>query len=193
MLSSFSFTATTFATAVLFRTTSAIQKVTPTMEDCNIDWADSWQSGISGASGKWCASQIKQGHLISGFRFFSGGGPKHSRIDGMDVIYTNGDWTQIGRTDGWKAYKSELYWDPYKVSVTKVNTVPANIGWNQHHRDVRVLLSDGRKVLAGEGMYHGDQGQYESHGPTDIHRTLVGVSGQTGKAQASSFMAWNRY
>jgi hypothetical protein len=187
MISSLPLSAVLFAMAAVFRTTSAAQMVMPTMDDCNLEWAEHWQSGISGADGKWCASQIKKGYLISGFRFFTGGGAKHGRIDGMDVIYTNGDWTQIGRTDGWKAEKTEIYWDPNKVNVTKINTIPANIGYDQHHRDVRIMLSDGRKTFAGQGAYMGDQGQYDKYGPTSIYGTLVGVSGQTGTTLSFSF------
>lgn len=175
-----SLTAALTVVAAVSRVANAIQQVTPPMEDCNLDFAESWQSGKSGADGHWCASQIKQGYTISGFRFFTaevGEDPTvQPFLHGMDVIYTSGDWTQIGRTD--MGRKTEMYWDPGNVRIDKFQTIPANIGWDQHFRSIRLITSDGQEVKAGQTLIRGTD--MDKYGPTSISGNIVGISGQTG-------------
>jgi hypothetical protein len=170
--------ATVVVVAAISRVAHGIQMVIPPMEDCNLPFAEAWQSGKSGASGHWCASQIKKGYAISGLRVFTAqpGWFQTGFIHGMDIIYTSGDWTQIGRTD--IGSKTEMYWNPSSIHIDKFQTVPANIGWNQHFRSIRVVTSDGQELKGGSSVTNNEN--MDKNGPTSISGNIVGIAGQTG-------------
>lgn len=165
----------------LFHVAKGAQIVNPAAEDCDLPFADSWTSGHSSGY-HWCASQIKQGHFISGIRVYNSG-DRRQHYDGIDIIYDNGYWTSIGKTqEGDNVYKREMYWDPTKTSLKRVDMQPNTLAYDEVHYGLRVQLTDGQEIYGGSsGPNNRPQNiDWDKHGKTPVYGNLIGISGMNG-------------
>jgi hypothetical protein len=142
------------------------EAATPPLEDCNIDIAGSKTYGGSFGS-QFCATQIKQGHFVSGLKFW------HTifAIHAIQITYTNGDTTTVG--DQHSMLKtSEIEWDPSTVSIRQA------WGWPIEKDNIMAIgvgLSDGRSIEMG---LVGDDAPVPDNDM--ISGTLLGISGMQG-------------
>lgn len=63
-------------------------------------------------------------------------------MNGMQVLYDNGDWTTIGTLQG---EYNELLWNPIEESIAQVHTMPQVEGQGLL-RAMRVVLNSGREI-----------------------------------------------
>lgn len=171
-----------FAAATsLFGAVKAGQEVSSTLEDCNVDFADHNTVGKS-TGYRWCASQIQKNRFVSGIKTWSDFDTRNFQpiINGMQILFDNGDWTTIGKLNG--EYK-ELLWDPAKTSLKEVEMCGDNAGSRKGLLSIiRVSLTDGQKLYSGCRI---EQGCKEDKAPWDECKTAargtpVAVEGMAG-------------
>jgi len=166
--------------------------ITSSADDCKLDFADEWSAGRSRGA-PFCASQVKNGLFVKGFFIYSGSakgpGPFGVPVDffiisGMTVLYSNGDYTNIGSQTGTKNY---VEWDVSKASVTKINLNPPSLEKDVRLTDIRIVGPNGRAMggfeaileRAGEKNVWSDN-TWDTKYKTPIHGPIVGVAGKTG-------------
>ncbi|KAF2823474.1 hypothetical protein CC86DRAFT_409385 [Ophiobolus disseminans] len=162
--------------------------ITPLADDCKLDFAEEWSAGRSSGA-PFCASQIKNGLFVKGFFLFTGSAQppswtipmKTAIIDGITVLYHNGDYTNVGKVTGEKTW---VEWDVNKASVVKVNLNPRDLSVDQNLRQIRVVGPGGKQAHGGndwndKGKPYSDS-EWDARGTTPIHGAIVGIAGKTG-------------
>lgn len=159
------------------------------MDECNLPWAQEWISGITGATGKWCASQAKKVSIINGIKVWNSDSKKPQYTNGMKISYTSGYWTLIGRTD--LGTERDIDWDVSKAMIQRIDSLPNSLAWDEHHYGMRIMTA-GQKTFAGEfatigTLYGGSECKgcrpqdinWDKHGTTPINGQIVGIAGVT--------------
>jgi hypothetical protein len=156
------------------------QQIQSPMEDCDgLDFADEWTGGKSSGS-PFCASQIKMGRLIKGFFFWNSESNDPIYMNGMTVLYDNGDYSNIGTLEGTRRW---MEWDTKTVSVKSVDLIPRDLSWEGTLNHVRIITTQDNKLYGGcegPGCYPQNV-NWKDHGQTPIHGAIVGVAGKTGQ------------
>jgi hypothetical protein len=136
----------------------------------------------------FCAAQVDANNPISGLKFWDEAYQyNYPGINGMQVLFWNGDWISIGKLEG---RYSELFWDPKESSIKDVTAFPNFTCGGDHDRCggapqplevFRLILTDGRSMVAG--IQDGDERQSSmlpSSGNTTFSGSPVAFSGFLG-------------
>jgi hypothetical protein len=160
------------------------KEVSSKIEDCVIDWAN--HDTVGKSSGEhWCTSQIQNDKFISGIKTWGGVNYDHlqPQITGMQVLYSNGDYTTIGKLEG---KQNELLWDPGKTAVKSVEMCGDNLKSKKGLlMAIRVTLTDDRKLFSGCNVGHGlcEEKRFDwKKCGTAARGPIVGLEGMKGKA-----------
>lgn len=112
-----------------------------------------------------------------------------SRAAGIRVLYSSGDYTDVGQFEGRGEY---VEWDAKQTLVKKVNLRPSNLVMDLHLMDTRIVGPDGYGQLIG-GLGSGSSfpdADWDKIGNTPIHGTILGISGNIGEEGVELITSW---
>jgi hypothetical protein len=143
--------------------------VEPPMSQCDVPtFAIAPEAGSFEHQHSFCATRYQEGYLINKIKVFK----DNWGIDGMEITYTDGAFTEIGNLGG---ESQEIEWNPAADKIQEVKIWPTtenfNLGSLGH---IYVKVSNGRTLDFGKDV-GSIQGQRLDIGPSGF---LLGITGK---------------